>query len=231
MRIFAMSDLHLSEASGKPMDVFGPRWEHHTEKMKKNWDETLKEDDVMIISGDVSWGLKLEEAMPDLQWIHERPGRKYITRGNHDLWWSSLTKMNSLYEDITFIQNGCAVAGDTVICGTRGWMLKQNHTEWTEHDEKIYRREQIRMKMALDAAQASGASRMILSLHYPPTDYHGSDTAFTEIIEQYDVDCVLYGHLHGEEAARHAFNGRKNNIRYRLMSSDYLGFFPRLIFG
>ena len=129
MRIFAMSDLHLSEASGKPMDVFGPRWEHHTEKMKKNWDETLKEDDVMIISGDVSWGLKLEEAMPDLQWIHERPGRKYITRGNHDLWWSSLTKMNSLYEDIIFIQNGCAVAGDTVIRLATDWATSEQEVD------------------------------------------------------------------------------------------------------
>ena len=230
MRIFAMSDLHLSEASGKPMDVFGSRWEHHTEKMKKNWDDLLNEDDAIIISGDVSWGLKLEEAMADLQWIHERPGKKYITRGNHDLWWSSLTKINSLFDDIIFIQNGCAVDGETVICGTRGWNLKLNNPEWTEHDEKIYRREQIRMKMALEAAKETGVSRMILSLHYPPTDYRGSDTAFSEIIEQYQPDIVLYGHLHGEEAAKHAFNGKKNGIQYRLVSSDYLGFFPRLIF-
>ena len=209
MRIFAMSDLHLSEASGKPMDVFGSRWEHHTEKMKKNWDDLLNEDDAIIISGDVSWGLKLEEAMADLQWIHERPGKKYITRGNHDLWWSSLTKINSLFDDIIFIQNGCAVDGETVICGTRGWNLKLNNPEWTEHDEKIYRREQIRLKMALEAAKETGASRMILSLHYPPTDYRGSDTAFSEIIEQYQPDIVLYGHLHGEEAAKHAFNGKK----------------------
>ena len=224
-----MSDLHLSEASGKPMDVFGPRWENHTEKMKQHWDETLEAEDVMIISGDVSWGLKMEEALPDFQWIHERPGLKLITRGNHDLWWSSLTRLNSLYEDLRFIQNGCVVAGDTAVCGTRGWILKQAAPEWTEHDEKIYRREQIRMKMALDAAAASGASRIILSLHYPPTDHNGRDTEFTRLIEQYDVTCVLYGHLHGEDAYFHAYNGRKNGILYRLVSSDYLAFKPERI--
>ncbi len=230
MNIFAMSDLHLSESGDKPMDVFGPRWKNHTEKMKKNWDELLSAEDVMIVSGDVSWGLRLEEALPDLQWIHERPGLKFITRGNHDLWWSSLSKLNGLYEDIIFLQNGCAVAGDTVICGTRGWNLMNDGPDWTAHDDKIYRREQIRMKLALDAARASGASRTILSLHYPPTDHNGSDTGFTEIIEQYDVACVLYGHLHGEDAKRHAFNGIKNHIPYRLVSSDYLGFMPVKIF-
>ncbi len=230
MRIFAMSDLHLSEASGKPMDVFGPRWKNHTEKMKKNWDEMLNSEDVMIISGDVSWGLKLEEAVPDFQWIHERPGLKLITKGNHDLWWSSLTKMNSLFEDILFIQGGSVVVGDTAVCGTRGWGLKQeDRQDWTEHDDKIYRREQIRMKMALDAAESTGASRIILSLHYPPTDHHGSNTAFTELIEQYPVTCVLYGHLHGEDAYQHAFNGWKNGIQYRLMSSDFLSYKPERI--
>ena len=229
MKIFAMSDLHLSQISGKPMDVFGSRWKNHTKKMQKNWDACMKEEDVIIISGDVSWGLRLEEAMPDLQWIHERPGIKYITRGNHDLWWSSLTKMNGLFEDITFIQNGCAVAGDTAVCGTRGWNLKLDHSDWTQHDEKIYQREQIRLKMALDAAESSGCSRIILSLHYPPTDHNGSDTEFTEIIERYNVSCVLYGHLHGEEAVKHAYNGRKKNIPYRLVSSDVLAFQPARI--
>ena len=231
MKIFAMSDLHLSEASGKPMDVFGPRWENHTERIKENWDKTLREEDVMIISGDVSWGLKLEEAMPDFQWIHERPGIKLITKGNHDLWWSSPAKLNVLFDDMVFIQNGCAVVGETAVCGTRGWMLKQDRPEWTEHDEKIHNREQIRMKMALDAAVSSGASRIILSLHYPPTDHYGSDTAFTELIRQYPVSYVVYGHLHGEDAVLHAYNGRKDGVTYRLVSSDYVGFQPQQIFG
>lgn len=226
MKIFAMSDLHLSEASGKPMDVFGARWKNHTAIMKKNWDELLTDDDVMIISGDVSWGLKMSEAMPDLQWIHERPGKKLITKGNHDLWWSSLSKMNGLFDDIMFIQNGCSVAGDTAVCGTRGWNLKQTRSDWTEHDDRINRREQLRLKMCLDAAKASGASRIILSMHYPPTDSRGSDTEFTEIIEQYDVFCVLYGHLHGEDAERNAYNGVRNRIPYRLVSSDVLKFIP-----
>lgn len=226
MSIYAMSDLHLSEFVDKPMDVFGPRWKNHTERMEKNWDRILDREDIMIISGDVSWGLRLEEALPDLQWIHERPGLKFITRGNHDLWWTSLSKLNRLYEDIVFIQNNCSVVGDTVICGTRGWSIKHDGAEWTDHDDRIYRREQIRMKLALEAASASGASNIILSLHYPPTCHNGEDTGFTEIIDQYNVSCVLYGHLHGEDAKLHAFNGIKNQIPYRLVSSDYLDFVP-----
>lgn len=226
MKIFAMSDLHLSEASEKPMDVFGQRWKNHTEKMKNNWDQHLTDDDVMIISGDISWGLQMEEALPDLEWIHNRPGLKLITKGNHDLWWTSLTKLNRLYDDLRFIQNNCVLVGSTAVCGTRGWNLKHDGPEWTAHDDKIYRRELLRMKMALDAAVKTGAERIILSMHYPPTDHRGSDTEFTELIRQYSVDYVLYGHLHGADAALHAYNGTKNGTVYRLVSSDCLKFRP-----
>ncbi|MDD7408815.1 MAG: metallophosphoesterase [Anaerovoracaceae bacterium] len=229
MNIFALADLHLGLAVDKPMNVFGARWNDHTEKMRKSWDGIVGSDDVVIISGDVSWGLKLSEAMPDLQWIHERPGKKIISKGNHDLWWTTLTKLNALYDDIVFIQNGCAVVGNTAVCGTRGWMLRYPGQEWTEHDEKIFRRELIRMKLSLDAAVKSVAENIILSLHYPPTDYEGSETPVTEIIDQYDVTCVLYGHLHGSDAEKNAFRGKINGTEYRLVSSDTVGFIPQLI--
>lgn len=231
MKIFAMADLHLSLASGKPMDVFGERWAGHTEKMKDNWDRLVGADDTVIVSGDVSWGLKLGEALPDLQWIHERPGKKLITKGNHDLWWSSISKLNGLFDDITFIQNGCAAAGDVTVCGTRGWILRHDGADWTEHDEKIFRREQLRLAMSLDAAVSSGKNRIIVSMHYPPTDRFGNDTEFTRIIDRYGVSDVIYGHLHGAEAEKHAFNGVKNGVKYSLVSSDTLCFVPTLIYS
>ncbi|MDD6254785.1 MAG: metallophosphoesterase [Eubacteriales bacterium] len=229
MNIFAMADLHLSGSVDKPMDVFGPRWNNHTEKMRSNWDRIVNPDDVVIISGDVSWGLKLSEAVPDFDWIHERPGRKIITRGNHDLWWTTLKKMNAIHEDIIFLQNNSVMAGNTAVCGTRGWMLHYPGQDWTEHDEKIFRRELIRLRLALDSASERGASKIILSLHYPPTDSRGSETPVTEIIDQYDVSCVLYGHLHGDEAEKHAFRGKIKGTEYRLVSSDTVGFVPQLI--
>ncbi len=229
MKIFALADLHLSFSVDKPMDVFGRRWEDHAEKIEKNWKSVVEEEDLVIISGDVSWGLKLDEAMPDLQWIHHLPGRKIITRGNHDLWWTSVSRMNRLFESIVFVQNSCVQAGGTAVCGTRGWTLPGSSQEWTEHDEKIFRREQIRLEMALKAAHESGCSRRILSIHYPPLNRLEMDTEFTGLIERYEVNTVVYGHLHGEEAGKNAFTGMHNGVEYRLTAADQVGFCPVLI--
>ncbi|MGI6205955.1 MAG: metallophosphoesterase [Anaerovoracaceae bacterium] len=229
MNIYAMADLHLSNAVDKPMDVFGARWKNYTEIMRRNWDSTVSDGDAVIISGDISWGLRFSEALPDLEWIHRRPGIKFLTRGNHDLWWSSLKKMNALYDDLIFIQNNCALAGNTAVCGTRGWTLHYPGQEWTDHDDKIFRRELIRLRLALDDAAETGADNIILSLHFPPTDFEGRETQVTRIIDEYNVSCVLYGHLHGDEAEKYAFRGRINNTEYRLVSSDTIGFRPELI--
>ena len=226
MKIFAMADLHLSLSADKPMDVFGKRWIDHTEKMWKNWHALVGPEDLVIISGDVSWGLKLEEALPDLEWIHRLPGRKIITRGNHDLWWTSLSRLNSLYEDISFVQNSCLQVGDVGVSGTRGWMLPGSTPDWSEHDEKIYRREQLRLEMALKAAKDSGCRHRILSIHYPPLNKTEMDTEFTRLIEAYEVETVLYGHLHGEDARRHAYTGMHRGVEYRLTASDQIGFCP-----
>lgn len=229
MKLFAMADLHLSLSTDKPMDVFGKRWNDHVNKMSRNWMEAVSDEDVVLISGDVSWGLKLEEAKPDLDWVHEMPGRKIITRGNHDLWWSSLSKMNGMYDDILFVQNNSVVIGNTAICGVRGWMFPGAAYEWTEHDEKIYRRELIRLEMALKSAKDSNSERTVLSIHYPPLNIMKTETGFTELIEKYEADIVIYGHLHGDDVYRYAFNGKKDGSEYILTSSDQIGFRPEYI--
>ena len=174
MKIFAIADLHLSfsENIDKPMDRFGPGWENHTERLKENWEKLISDDDLVLIPGDISWAMKLEDALDDFEWIHKLPGTKIISKGNHDLWWSRITYLNSLYDDIIFLQNDCYVTdgGRIVITASRGWPYPGS-AEYTEHDEKIYARELSRMKLGLDAAvKTAPDARMIACLHYPPED-------------------------------------------------------------
>ena len=153
MSIYAIADLHLSfdPAVDKPMDIYGPRWYDHAERLRKNWCSSISEDDTVILPGDISWGLKLESAKYDLDWVDALPGRKIITKGNHDLWWSGITKLNKMYETITFLQNDCCVAEGIYICGTRGWLTPDND-DFGEDDERIYKREMLRLRASLDKA-------------------------------------------------------------------------------
>ena len=226
MRIFALSDPHLSLSVDKPMNIFGDRWKDHEKKIKENWLNAVADDDVVIVPGDISWGLKMEEAMPDFEFIHNLPGMKIMVKGNHDLWWSSVSKLNALFDDMVFIHNNFYAAGDIAVCGTRGWLLPQITADWDEHHEKIYKRELMRLEASLKKAADAGYSKIIAALHYPATDFRGSSTAFTDIIEKYPVTDVIYGHLHGKDAQKNAFNGIRKGARYRLVSSDCIGFSP-----
>lgn len=231
MRIFALSDPHLSLSVDKPMNVFGDRWKDHEKKIKENWLNVVKSDDVVIVPGDISWGLKLEEAMSDFEFIHKLPGTKVIVKGNHDLWWSSVSKLNSLFDDMVFIHNNFYEAGDIAVCGTRGWLLPQITPDWDEHNEKIYKRELMRLETSLKKASDAGYSKIIVALHYPATDFRGASTEFTNIIEKYPVTDVIYGHLHGKDAQKNAFNGIRRGAKYRLVSSDCIGFAPVKLYG
>lgn len=214
------------------MDAFGQEWENHAHRLKENWEKVIAEDDIVLIPGDISWGLRLEEAMADFEWIHTLPGHKIISKGNHDLWWSRIGYLNTLYEDITFLQNDCfVVEGENLaITASRGWPYPGSD-EYTDHDEKIYARELQRMKLGLDAAakKAPGA-RLIVCLHYPPTDPTGRRTAFTDMLEEYGVWKCIYGHLHGPIAFRSGIKGELRGIEYQLVSLDYLGTEPKLIY-
>ena len=211
------------------MDIFGPSWVNHHEKVRKNWEEKVGEEDLVIIPGDVSWGLRADEAMADLRWIHRLPGRKVITKGNHDLWWTSVTRLNRLYDDMTFLQNHCYMTAEGIaVCGTRGWICPGTEG-FDEHDEKIYNRELLRLEFSLKEAEKAGAKMTIAALHYPPTNDKLQGSGFTRMLEDFNVQMCVYGHLHGKDAFKNGIKGVFNGIEYRLVSLDYVEGEPQLI--
>lgn len=224
MHIYAIGDLHLSgEPPKKPMEIFGDHWTNHKEKVRANWLATVTEEDTVIICGDISWALQLEEAAEDLHWLAQLPGKKLLLRGNHDYWWASLKKMQTMFgEQFQFLQNGCFMVGDTAICGTRGWILPSSDS-FTAEDEKIYQREGIRLELSLQAAKKNNAQRIITALHYPPLFSPTEQTLFTNLMEQYQVSDCVYGHIHGENHLV-VFEEERNGIQYKLVSCDTQGF-------
>ncbi|MGI6731023.1 MAG: metallophosphoesterase [Anaerovoracaceae bacterium] len=229
MSIFAIADLHLSLSGEKPMDIYGGEWVNHTEKIKNLWMETVTKEDTIILPGDNSWALKLEEAKEDLEWLSNLPGKKVMVKGNHDLWWNSISKLNKLHDSMYFLQNTFYEAENMAICGTRGWICPGDD-DFTPHDEKIYKRELGRLKLSLEAAAAAGfaepgedgRSRIICALHYPPTNDRLMSSGFTDLFEAYRVQKVVYGHLHGKDAYKNGLMGMRNQVEYYLTSVDYL---------
>lgn len=231
MRIYAIGDLHLSfdPRIEKPMDIFGARWERHYEKVSGYWNSLVRPEDVVILPGDISWGLRQDEALADLAWIHNLPGQKIIIKGNHDLWWTTITKLNKLFDDITFLQNKCCLAGDVAVCGSRGWICPGTEG-FDSHDQKIYEREQLRLGLSLKEAKGAGAKTIIAALHYPPTNDKMQGSGFTAMLEEYGVKTCVYGHLHGREAFKNGIKGSLNGVEYKLVSLDYLEGKPELIY-
>lgn len=227
MSIYAIGDLHLSGAMSKPMDIFGEEWKNHHQKIKKNWLKKINENDTVLIPGDISWAMKMEDAKVDLDFIADLPGKKIFIKGNHDYWWNSIGKLNSMYDNMTFLQNSFVALGDYAICGTRGWDMPSE--KFTPADFKTYNRELMRMKNSLDQAVNDGYSKIIFMFHYPPL-YNGmKDSDFVNIIGEYPVEEVVYGHLHGKENFVVGAKGKIGSCNYRLVSADYLDFDPILI--
>lgn len=223
MAIYAIADLHLSfdERVEKPMSIYGKSWENHEERLKNNWENNISHDDVVIIAGDISWALKPEEALADLEWIHRLPGKKVLIKGNHELWWQSITKLNKLYDNMFFLQNTFYPVDETAICGTRGWICPGTDG-FSQQDEKIYKRELLRMEMSLSEANKAGYKNVIVMMHYPPTNDKQQCSGFTELFEKYDVSAVYYGHLHGKDVWPKGLQGNLNGVEYRLISLDYI---------
>lgn len=235
MSLYVLADLHLALGVDKPMDIFGGAWAGYEEKIRKNLAE-LTEEDILIIPGDVSWGLNLKQALKDFQLLDSFPGKKYIVKGNHDLWWDTVTKMNRFFAEngistIGFLYNNAIVfehetRGKLALCGTRGWFFEEEKS--SEHDEKMLNRELIRLKASLDAGRKESPDELICFLHYPPV-YGNYDCApIRELMESYGVTACYYGHLHSE-SCRMAFQGVKNGVKYQLVSGDYVNFLPILI--
>lgn len=233
MKVFALGDLHLDAGQNKPMDVFGTRWQNHSERIFASWRELIAEGDCVLIPGDFCWAMQLKDALDELGAVGELPGRKVLVRGNHDYWWSSPTKLReSVPPGISIIQNDAADMSAFIVCGSRGWTLPGT-AEHTQKDEKIYNRELLRLDMSLAVAKrlkaASDMEKPIIAmLHYPPVYESGEGSGFTELFERYGVNEVVYGHLHAQSCIQ-AFEGEKNGIRYTLCSADHLGFSPKLI--
>lgn len=239
MRVFAISDLHLSGAVDKPMDVFGDVWEDHANRIASQWDSSVGDSDLILIPGDISWAMTLEEAAPDLAWIASRPGLKVMIKGNHDYWWSSISKVRrALPENLFAVQNDSMAFGRFVVCGTRGWILPSS-PDFQEHDRKIHEREALRLQMSLESAservrevesrQEMSAIRLAM-IHYPPILDGQRESEFTRLLEDYGVAHCVYGHLHGEGIST-GFCGIEDSVRYSLVSADYLGFKPELLIG
>ena len=226
MALFAISDLHLSLSGEKPMYVFGDAWKDHHIKLKENWEKNVNHDDTILLGGDISWAMKLEDAALDFQFIDALPGKKILLKGNHDYWWQSLAKVKkALPPSMIPIQNDYLVfENDIALCGTRGWTYPAPLWD-TEHDKKVYNRELIRLELSLEAASKEKLSAIIVTLHYPPFTPSLADTGFTEIMRRYDVKICLYGHLHGPDQSR-AFIGTRDGIRYHFVAADYLNFSP-----
>ncbi|WP_312712706.1 metallophosphoesterase [Proteiniclasticum ruminis] len=227
MALYAISDLHLSLSGDKPMDVFSEEWKNHDMRIRENWLKKVKEEDTVLLAGDLSWSMKLQGGKEELDFVAGLPGRKIIIKGNHDYWWGSITKLNSMYDNMDFIQNNFFAYEDYAICGTRGWVLPGSSL-FKEEDEKIFRREVLRLKMSLDAAKKRGFQKFIVMIHYPPVNETFKDSEFTDIFEEYGVEKVIYGHLHGKSLQR-VMTGERKGVEYILTSCDYIGFDPVLI--
>lgn len=222
MSLFALSDFHLSLGTDKPMDIFGDMWKEHHLKIKSNWNSKIENTDTVLVAGDISWAMKMDEAFPDLDFINSLNGKKVFIKGNHDYWWASIKKLNSLYEDMYFIQNTHYKYGDYGICGTRGWV---NLNDQEEHDEKVYNRELLRLKMSMDSALGQGMKKLIVMLHYPPVTKISRSVEFLQLLSEYNVEKVIYGHIH-HDSKYICINGLYNNIEYICTSADIINFDP-----
>ncbi|MFA5449582.1 MAG: metallophosphoesterase [Clostridia bacterium] len=224
MKIFAISDLHLPADGGKPMDIFGPVWDGHWEKISADWAEKVSNDDLVLIAGDISWAMRLDSAIQDLEKIAACKGKKIIIRGNHDYWWQSVSKIRSILPpDIHIIQNDAIKFGSTVVCGTRGWTVPEAGSKPSAEDTKLYEREVIRLELSLQAAKKirQDGDRLVAMIHYPPFNSRFDDSRFTELLEEHSADAVVYGHIHGTTSKakqRHI----KGGIPYYLTSCDIL---------
>lgn len=226
MNVFAISDLHLPGGDNKPMDVFGPEWSGHQGRIAAAWREVVKPEDLVLVPGDLSWAMKLPAVQEDLDFLGNLPGTILLVRGNHDLWWKSISQLRQrLPKNVFALQNDFyPLPGRLAVCGTRGWK-SPGAADFTPEDEKVYRRELARLRLSLKAAQDAGFEPYIVMLHYPPTAEDQTDSEFTGIMEEAGVKYCVYGHLHGP-AQRQALTGKCRGISYYLVACDAVGFRP-----
>lgn len=221
MALYAIGDLHFSPNNSKPMDIFG--WGDHREKILRDWNERISEEDVVIVAGDISWALKFEEAKENLDEINAQKGKKILLKGNHDYWWQSLTKMKKAYPELFFLQNNCYCDEKYIIFGARGWVVPQS-VDFTQDDQRIFERELLRLQNSFDSCKESGDRMRILAMHYPPVNEKNQESPITEWIRGKNISHMVYGHLHGEESFKNLYQGEHDGTMFHLVSADYLDF-------
>lgn len=224
MALYTIGDLHLSLYKEKPMDIFGDNWRGHTEKLRASFSE-LKNDDLTVLCGDLSWGMSLEETLPDFKFVDALPGKKLILKGNHDYWWTTAAKTKRFFAEqgittIDILHNNAFFWGDYAICGTRGWFYEEE--KGGEHDAKIMRREIMRLEASLKAA---GEKTKIVFLHYPPIYGNYRCEEILALLKEHRVPLCYYGHIHGKGCSW-AFNGCHDGTQFKLVSADFVNFTP-----
>ena len=218
-----IGDLHLSLGCEKPMDIF-PGWQGYMEKLERHWNTLVRPEDTVVLAGDTSWAMKLEDTVADFSFLQRLPGQKLLLKGNHDYWWTTVKKMERFlqengFDSLHILHNNSILAEGLAVCGTRSWMFDVGEA----HDEKVMNRELGRLRASLDAAQ-EGAERVAF-LHYPPVYPNANAQQVIDLLKEYNVKRCFYGHLHGN-AIRFAVQGMVDGIEYRLISADALAFCP-----
>ncbi len=231
MSIYTIADLHLPFGIDKPMDIFGNVWKNYTEKIYENWTNTIKPGDTVVVPGDLSWATYLKDAYRDFEFINKLPGDKIITKGNHDYFFTTMSKMEKFlcenkFDTIKILQNNFYLKENILITGTRGWDI----TAGSDEDKKILNREGIRLELSLNSAKKAYPDKDIyVFMHYPPIlrDIK-EDNIFLSLFEKYNVKKCFYGHLHSK-GIQTAFTGEHNNVDFSLISADYLEFMPKKV--
>ena len=238
MKVFALSDPHLAlsvpyrpgrqPAAYKPMDVFGPHWQDYYGALYENWLNVVEPEDIVLMPGDISWAMTLPEAEHDFAYLAALPGRIIIVKGNHDYWWKSISQVRAaLPPNCQALQHNCAIVGSRAVCGSRGW-LTPSHPDYSEaEDSKIYARELLRIRMALEEGAQSGLN-LVAMLHYPPLNQPNEENDLLALLREFEVRLVVYGHIHGL-LAKNMPEGFNNGMEFVNASCDRLNFKPRLL--
>ena len=240
MSLFVIADLHLSSDGSKSMEVFGPRWKDYQTKIEKNWRAVVNPEDTVIMPGDISWSLKLEDTLEDFRFLDSLPGTKLIGKGNHDFWWATLSKMNAFFEQnkletLKILYNNAYRLEDCIVCGTRGWFVEENqqHTVGEVDYERIVNREVVRLRLSLEEAkklqlQNEPPLPILVFLHFPPIWNGFECREIIELLKEYGIHSCYFGHIHGAYYAKRTqeFEG----IDLTLCAADYLNFAPMPVY-
>ncbi len=228
MSIFAISDLHLSLGEDKPMDIFDG-WNNYVKRIENNWKKIVSDEDTVVIAGDISWAMKLDHTYEDLNFINKLPGKKLLIKGNHDLWWSTKTKIENYikannFNSIEIIFNSTKEVDNVCICGTRGWFYDSK----SEEDVKILNREVGRLKKSISEAKSKQLEPLVF-LHYPPV-YNGVECKeILDVLVENNIKKCYYGHVHGVNASKKITSGLYKGINFTFISCDYNKFMPVLV--